>query len=147
MSGSGSPADHTDTVDTNVEGAAPASAAPDAGASKDSSGDANLSASPSSGEGDKGATKDQPKPTLAEVIKTAAEAKPDDQGKSPAPAKEGTTDPAAVEGAASAEGEQDDSKLPFHNHPRWKEVIAQNQQFKAEAEKLRTNPRASSERV
>lgn len=34
------------------------------------------------------------------------------------------------------EGEQDDSKLPFHNHPRWKQVIAERDQYRQGAEQF-----------
>lgn len=30
--------------------------------------------------------------------------------------------------------DEDDSKLPFHNHPRWQEVLAENRALKADAE-------------
>ncbi len=129
MSDRGSPSDRTENVDANVDGGAPAGAPAAASADASGSGDANLSAAPSSGDGEQGAKEAAPKPTLADVIKTAAELPAADAtGKSPDPAKDGKD---KVEGAADGaqpgdKAEADDSKLPFHNHPRWKEVIGQN---------------------
>lgn len=133
MSGTGSPSDQTMTDQTNPNSDTPAGASAEGAADKSGqAGDANLSADgASSAPGDLGAKKDQPKPTLADVIKTAAELKPDGQGKSPAPANDGK-DKAVVDANAppvektDAQKAEDDAKLPFHNHPRWKEVIGQN---------------------
>lgn len=55
-----------------------------------------------------------------------------------APAKEAGTEPGdgpAQKGETSqeksaSEGESDDSKLPFNNHPRWKEVYGENKEMK-----------------
>jgi hypothetical protein len=139
MSDRGSPSEHTGADNSNTDAGAQASApAADAGASN-GSGDANLSADASSASGDQGA-KEQPKATLADVVKTAAEL-PDAEGKSPAPAKDGketTVDdgkPAAEKTAA--EQAEEDKKLPFHNHPRWKAQIEKNQQLATEVETLK----------
>lgn len=127
-----SPSDTADTASNDTEGNAPAGTSPSADASKDGApGDANSHAASTSDAGEKpGATKDAPKPTLADVLKDAAKAD-DAQGTSPAPAKDGkeVVDPAAADATKAAEGEQDDTKLPFHKHPRWQEVIGQNKEL------------------
>lgn len=131
MSGTGSPSDRN--ADQTATEIADALAGADAGQGVDSpvSGDANSQPPASSADSDQGANKDAKKPTLAEVIKTAAE-QDNASGTSPAPAKDGKDNKVEGDGAdtqAKADGEKaetDDSKLPFHNHPRWKEVIGQN---------------------
>ncbi len=52
----------------------------------------------------------------------AAEAKPDGEQKADGEDKDKADDP--------------DKDLPFHNHPRWKEVVAERDKFKARAEEL-----------
>jgi|GEM_PF-3674186 len=138
MSERGSPSDHAENVNTEATGDALASATAGTDVDASGSGDANLSADASSASGDQGA-KEQPKATLADVIKTAAEL-PDAEGKSPAPAKDGKdTNAEGADAAAKADGDKaatDDSKLPFHNHPRWKEVIAENKDLRPKAEQF-----------
>lgn len=138
MSERGSPSDHAGSDNANANGGAPASASTDATVAATGSGDANLSADASSASGDKGAIKDQPKPTLADVIKTAASL--DDQGKPPTPANDGK-DKAVVDANPAVEKTpeqkaEDDAKLPFHNHPRWKEVTGQNKELAAKVATL-----------
>lgn len=130
MSGTGSPTDRSENAEANADTNGQASPNVQGDANASASGDDNLSsAAPSSGDGDKGANKDAKKPTLAEVMKTAVAQTDAASGKSPDPAKDGKDKP--EDGAADAQakdgkdGEPDDSKLPFHNHPRWKEVIGQ----------------------
>lgn len=132
MSGTGSPADQQDQVIETVDTGAPAGATVDSGEGTPASGDANLSDGASSATVDPGAKKDAVKPTLADVLKDAA--KLDDTGKSPVPAKTESV----VDGAAPEKHDpKDDEKLPFHTHPRWKEVTGQNKQLTAEVETLR----------
>jgi hypothetical protein len=137
MSDRGSPADHTTQPDATPQADAPASAPqPDAA----SDGGTKDDKSPAASSAAEGAKKDEPKPTLLDVIKTAAEAKPD-QGKSPDPAKDGKdkVDPAPKDAATDKDGKPvapDDTKLPFNNHPRWKEVTGQNRDLKAQVETL-----------
>lgn len=137
MSDRGSPSEHAGADKTVIVDDAQASAGADGGGASPGSGDANLDGAASSADADKGAKKEAPKPTLSEVIKTAAAEPSDDKVASPAPVKDGSK----VEGAdtaAKAEGEakpEDDAKLPFHNHPRWKAVIEEN---KAAKEKVAT---------
>lgn len=143
MSGTGSPSDQTGQANTDVDQGAQASATSDTSVNADGhSGDANSQDGASSAQSDRGANKD-PKPTLADVVKTAAELADNGQAKSPAAANDGKE---KVEGEAAAEGEKpegekaaetDDSKLPFHNHPRWKQVIGQNQELTREVETLK----------
>lgn len=139
MSGTGSPADQVVNTDTNVNGGAPAGTPAEGTASASTSGDANSPAASSSDAGEQqGAKKDAPKPTLNDVIKTALTDQPDVQGNSPAPAKDGKEDAAAAaKGTENAEGVHDDANLPFHNHPRWKEVTGQNKQLKADIEAIK----------
>lgn len=95
-------------------------------------------ASPSAAD-DKGAKKE---PTLSDVIKTAA--KLDADGKSPVPAKDGSkTEAEKVDDAAKLAADADPNKakvedkdLPFHNHPRWKEVISERDTLKERVSKL-----------
>lgn len=96
-------------------------------------------ASPSAAD-DKGAKKE---PSLSDVIKTAASL--DADGKSPVPAKDGSKTEAekATEDAAKLAAETDPNKpkvedkdLPFHNHPRWKEVISERDTLKERVSKL-----------
>ncbi len=138
MSDRGSPSDHTGADKAITDDTAPASAGAEGGAASPGSGDANLDAAASSADGDQGAKQDAPKPTLADVIKTAVAEGSDEKVASPAPVKDGSK----VEGddaAAKADGEhkpEDDAKLPFHNHPRWKQVIGENAEIKAKVATL-----------
>jgi len=141
MSDRGSPADHAATgTDYRTEDA-PASAASDDINQPDGP-DAKQTADASSpSEGAK--QQDEPKPTLADVIKAAAE-KPDPDGSSPPPAKTGSTDTDAPPSddttdkkTAVKSDERDDAKLSFHNHPRWQEVKEQNRSYRTEIESLK----------
>lgn len=95
-------------------------------------------ASPSAAD-DKGAKKE---PTLADVLKTAANL--DADGKSPVPAKDGSKAEAdkVADPDAKAAGEDpktakvEDKDLPFHNHPRWKEVLTERDTLKDRVSKL-----------
>ena len=133
MSERGSPTDHTDTGTDQpfVEGQASSSTdAPDLQDGQDAK-DTSDGSSPAAG-----ARKEEaPKPTLADVVKTAAE-KPDPSGKSPTPAKAGPEKIELVDPAKSKPAEQDDSKLSFHNHPRWHEVKAQVRTLQGQVENL-----------
>jgi len=139
MSDRGSPSDHAATDTPQPADDAPASASPqDAGQSGGD--DAKSPADDPSPSADKGAKKDDDKPSLLDVLKSAAEL-PDVDGKSPDPAKSGkdTVDPAHRDDAPDA-GEKadapDDTKLSFHNHPRWQEVIGQNKQYREQVKAL-----------
>lgn len=136
MSHRGSPSDSTDQDTNTTDGGTPAGVTVDGGGAPPVSGDANLSADASSASGDPGA-KEPPKPTLADVIKTGLEL--NEEGKSPAPAKDGSApeggDPAAAKAGDDAKP-QDDKDLPFHNHPRWKEVTGQNKELTAKVATL-----------
>jgi hypothetical protein len=137
MSDRGSPTDHATTEIPTPESDAPASAAPTDDGKSDGQ-DAKLSTDAPSAS-DKGATKeDAPKATLADVVRAAAEL-PDPQGSSPVPAKDGKDkdDPAPSDPTKVKPDEQDDSKLSFHQHPRWQEVTGQNRQLRTEVETLK----------
>jgi hypothetical protein len=136
MSGTGSPADQQGQADINANADTPAGVNAAANVEAPASGDANLSPDASSAPVTEGAKKDVTKPTLTDVLRAAAQV--DDQGKSPDPAESGK-DKSVVADAnapkADAHDPADDAKLPFHNHPRWKEVTGQN---KALSEKVAT---------
>lgn len=83
-------------------------------------------------------TKDAKKPTLADVIKTAAKI---EEGKPSTPAKTDTkVEVPKVDGEKLADEQrpkpEDDKNLPFHNHPRWKEVVGERDALKDRVTKL-----------
>jgi hypothetical protein len=102
--------------------------------------DAKQEGQPSSGAGDQDANK---KPTsLLDAVKRAVQ-KPADAASSTvetngASAKDakspalGLDDPAKDKTGADA-----DQKLPFHNHPRWKEVVAERDAYRTDAGEYR----------
>lgn len=110
----------------------PETAAPEA--------DAKQEGQPSSGAGDQDANK---KPTsLLDAVKRAVR-KPADadsstvetngaSAKESAPPSPGLDDPAKDKARSEA-----DQKLPFHNHPRWKEVVAERDSFRSDAGEYR----------
>ncbi len=135
MSGPASPTDHAATDTPQPVNDAPASApSPDAGQTGGT--DAKSPTDGSSPAVDTGATKDA-KPTLLDVLKTAAD-EPTDQGKSPAPAKDGKDKAVPLEPAKDrpAATDEDDKKLSFHAHPRWQEVVGQNKQLRDQVHSL-----------
>lgn len=138
MSGTGSPADQQDKVIDTANADAQASANADAKSDTPASGDANLSADASSASGEKTPdAKDAPKATLADVVKTAAEA--NGEGKSSTPANDGKAKPEGTPDPAKADAPhdpKDDEKLPFHNHPRWKQVIGENADYRKKLETI-----------
>lgn len=81
-------------------------------------------------------TEDANKPTsLLDVVKSAIE-KPVAPEESSAPESEPEAKPEA-EGEAEAEPQaEDDANLPFHNHPRWKAVIAERDSLRDPAERM-----------
>lgn len=130
MSERGSPADHAATdnpaPEMEVPQGTPDPAAPPADGTDAKSPDAS---SPS----DEGAIKaDAPKPTLADVVKKAVAP---EAGTETSPGS-GKEEPDKADPAAAKNGEQDDAKLSFHNHPRWQEVTGQNRELKAKVESL-----------
>lgn len=73
-------------------------------------------------------------PTLLDVVKSAIEPKAEPTDPSTVTASEVdplVEDPAAV---AVEPDPKDDADLPFHNHPRWKQVTAERDSFKGDAE-------------
>lgn len=101
------------------------------------SNDAKLSADTSAA-GDKDANK---RASLLDVVKAAYKAKPDS-----ASSTEGEKTESAVAKTAEEQGSQDDAqapkegqqpqtdKVPFHNHPRWKEMLSERDALKPKAE-------------
>lgn len=71
--------------------------------------------------------------SLLDVVK-AAVAKEPEQEASSTPEGDPVTPPAEEEAAAEPDA-ADDADLPFHNHPRWKQVIAERDSLKDPAEK------------
>ena len=103
--------------------------------------DANQVAAASSPAGVEGA-KSEPTSSL-EAVKAAlgvagSEGSPDSGSKTEPDA---TLDPAKVDGDAA----EDDSKLPFHKHPRWQEVTKENAALKARAPELEAKARGFDE--
>lgn len=71
---------------------------------------------------------------LLSVVKSAVEKEPE-AAASP-PVKDEADKPAeAAEGDKPAEAEAKDADLPFHNHPRWKEMVAQRDTYREDAER------------
>jgi hypothetical protein len=142
MSDRGSPADHTDDgKDKSPAVDAPATDQPAASPETPSPEDGNKDAKPADSSPAEGA-KEAAKPTLADVVKSALEGK-SEQGKPPDPAKDGKDkpDPAATAAAPEKDKDgkpvkQDDSKLPFHNHPRFQEMKTQNNQLRDQVQTL-----------
>jgi hypothetical protein len=97
----------------------------------------NLSATTAENQGENtvespAATGDQPAPSLLEHVQSVI--KPKEAEEAP-PADAQTEGKGTEEAAATAETEPDDSKLPFHTHPRFKELIGQKNAFRERAEK------------
>lgn len=80
---------------------------------------------------DKGAKK-APEKKLVDVLREV-DAKLAGKGKSPDPTKDGTK---VADPAAKAEADAKvvpDEQLPFHNHPRWKQVLGERNAFEPDA--------------
>lgn len=82
----------------------------------------------------------QEAPNLLSVIQNAVA--PAEQGSgagsSDAEAQEGSGAEAQGPGAAEAEeGKEPDADVPFHNHPRWKQLTEERNAFKGDAENFR----------
>lgn len=108
----------------------------------DNNGDDDNSASSSDAAGgDEAANKDERR-TLLDAVKDAVKESQGEDGASSALAKK---DAAATDGqGATPDGNAKpadaatDATLPFHNHPRWKEVIAERDSYKGDAEQYRS---------
>lgn len=82
-------------------------------------------------------------PSLYDVVKKAASPEPA-EGESSDPAKKGAEGDGESKSEAKPDGdntdktkaEADDSKLPFHKHPRWIEVLGERDGFKAKVAEL-----------
>lgn len=95
----------------------------------------------SSGAGDTDANK-KPKSLLdavkGAVKRTAADAASSTVGNNGSSAKDTETKTEAVDDLASDKSKSDaDQKLPFHNHPRWKEVVAERDAYRTDADQYR----------
>lgn len=102
--------------------------------------DAKQEGQPSSGAGDQDANK---KPaSLLDAVKRAVQKQADADSstvetngasaKESTPPAPGLDDPAKDKARSEA-----DQKLPFHNHPRWKEVVAERDSFRSDAGEYR----------
>lgn len=96
--------------------------------------DANTDSTQSSGVESEGAK--EPK-TLEEVVKTAVErSKPKQETAEPAKEDEEAQETQEDAEAKAKEEAEAEEKVPFHNHPRWKEVIAERDEYRGRAEKF-----------
>lgn len=77
--------------------------------------------------------------SLLDVVKNAVEppAAKAPEASSTAEGDQVQPDAEAAAKAEKAKAEGDDSDVPFHEHPRWKKVIAENNDLKADAERAR----------
>jgi len=67
---------------------------------------------------------------LGEVVRRVVEKKEEPEGEPSTPEAKAETDP-----EAAAEGEDDpDAEVPFHKHPRWQQMKAERDRFKADAD-------------
>lgn len=113
--------------------------APEARVEQDPASDAKEVVSRSSDAGDKDANK---KATLLDVVKNGLEVGKPDSESSAEGEQTASADGEANEGSArkdEAAGSKETSqkaaeKVPFHNHPRWKEIVAEREALKPRAE-------------
>jgi len=120
-----------DPISTPVE--VTQSSTPDTGTGRETAPTLNDSAASSSPAADKDAKKD-----LLDVVKTAFEQK-DSANSSPAkaqstPAPDQPSDAQAKDSLAQKQSPETQPDLPFHNHPRWKAMIAERESLKPAAE-------------
>lgn len=101
----------------------------------------DASASVSSPEGEK----DAPLPNLLDVVKSAVEPENEAAGESSAPEQESGEASAEAGEAEAGEGTEakaaeteaeDDAKLPFHNHPRFRQLIDERNSLRGPAEQM-----------
>ena len=105
------PSDSTETQDANTNTAAPSSAETDA---------------------------KNKRQTLLDVVKNAgrqsrSESVPSTEGKE-GTASEDSKQAGVVKDDASVKSGKTEEKLPFHNHPRWKEVLSERDSYKSRAD-------------
>jgi hypothetical protein len=79
--------------------------------------------------------------SLLDVVQDAVK-KPEGEAESPTAEAQGEAQPGEAEGEGDKpKSEEDqaaaDAKLPFHEHPRWKEVIAERDSFREDAGRFR----------
>jgi hypothetical protein len=76
-----------------------------------------------------------PKDLLSAVRNVVSQTKADAQtaGDSSTPTEDGTTEPTNPAAHQDGNAGEDDSKLPFHNHPRWKQMLAERDSLKEDA--------------
>ncbi len=137
MSERGSPSDHATTENDKPQDDGLASSSPADETVSDGTDAKSQTDDSSPSEGAK--KEDEPKATLADVMKAAAALPDNPLGKSPDPANEGSQDKVDpdADGDKKAATEQDDSKLSFHRHPRWQEVTGQVRELRTEVETLK----------
>lgn len=104
--------------------------------SDDNSGDSSTSAT-----GNQAGNPDERK-TLLDAVRQAVRKDQGDAGASSTPKNDGAAQPNANTGEPEGTGGKkanasDDANLPFHNHPRWKEVLAERDGFKDDATQYR----------
>jgi hypothetical protein len=135
---SASSADSSPATEAAIQQPLEANPAPQAAQAPEPSNDAKDSAVESSTTDDKDANK---KATLLDVVKAAYEKdKPDsnssDEGDHSATADSSDSDAKLVQDDSKQKdnSNQQAEKLPFHNHPRWKEMISEREALKPRAE-------------
>lgn len=135
---SASSADTSPATDTATQSYQEANPAPEAAQGQEPQIDANNSAADSSPADDKDANK---KATLLDVVKAAYEKGKPDSKSSIEGDQQKVANGEKFDDNASKDGinqKEDPSKLaeklPFHNHPRWKEMIQERDQLKPAAE-------------
>ena len=95
----------------------------------------------SSGAGDQDANK-KPK-SLLDAVKSAVQKTAADAGSSPVETNGASAsgakppEPSLDDKAKDKAGADADQKLPFHNHPRWKEVVAERDAYRTDAGEYR----------
>lgn len=131
------PSAETNTHTQDLQEPVSTNTVPVAEQTSESNNDAKLSAEPSAA-GDKDANK---RASLLDVVKAAYKAKPDSGSST-----EGDKMDAKAASNAEASGSLDDDqapkdasqqtadKVPFHNHPRWKEMLSERDALKPKAD-------------
>lgn len=128
-------AEPTNAPDPSEEGNTSASAEPSDSDANPSPADSSTAdgTPPEGGEGAK-----QPD-TILGAVEKALESEKSDADSPPAEGKtkDQEGDKSDSESSDKDGGEDDDENLPFHEHPRWKQVVSERDDFKAKAEEYK----------
>lgn len=116
-----SPTTETETVETEGAAAPEAEGTTDANPAESSPADNEDAKEPAS---------------LLDVVKSAVEPKAEPEESSTAEGEEGAKPEATEEAEKAAEGSEGEAEnLPFHNHPRWKELVSERDSLRDPAGK------------